>query len=181
MKISKFAITMQITAVCTSVLTVLFAILHAYYTLPVFLSLAITFGTTCYHFSMRLLVGALVSDRFDYHNPWFQPKGFEAALYKKLQLKRWKLKMPTYTPRLFSLQDNSLEQIVCNMCQAEVVHEIIIPFSFIPLLFSTVWGSFAVFFITSVLAACFDLLFVMLQRYNRPRIVKMLKNHSKQT
>lgn len=175
MKTSKFAATMQITAICTAALTFLFYLLYLYFKQSILLSLAITFGTTCYHFSMRLLVGTLVPNRFNYQHPWFQTRQFEAKLYKKLQLKQWKTQMPTYNPKLFSLQDNSLEQILCNMCQAEVVHETIIPLSFIPLLFSSVLEGFWPFLITSVLAACLDSLFVMLQRFNRPRIMKMLE------
>ena len=83
--------------------------------------------------------------------------------------------MPTYNPTLFSLEDNSLEQIAKNMCQAEVVHEVIILCSFLPMLFAIPWGEFWVFFITSLAAAIFDSVFVMLQRYNRPRIMKLLK------
>ena len=181
MKKSKFALTMQVTAVCTVVLTTLFSLLHYYFEQPALLSLAITFGTTCYHFSMRLLVGALVPNDFDYHRRWFHCSSFETGLYKKLRLKQWKGQLPTYNPRLFSLQDNSLEQIVRNMCQAEVIHEVIILCSFIPLLFSMVWDSFGVFLITSVLAACFDALFVMLQRFNRPRIIKMLEMQSRRS
>ena len=87
--------------------------------------------------------------------------------------------MPTYNPKLFSLQENSLEEILCNMCQAEVVHEVIILLSFVPLAFSLVWDSFFVFLITSVLAAGFDLLFVMLQRFNRPRVAKLARRDAR--
>lgn len=181
MKASKFAATMQITAICTALLTVLFSVLYSHWGTPALLSLAITFGTTCFHFTMRLVVGALVPNRFNYHSRWFQPRRFEAALYKKLRLKHWKAQMPTYNPKLFSFQDNSLEQVIINMCQAEVVHEIIIVCSFIPLLFSKVLDSFLPFLITSVLAACFDALFVMMQRFNRPRIIKALQLQSRRS
>ena len=175
MKTSKFAAVMQFTAIFTAILTGLLVLFYLQFRLAVLLSLAITFGTTCYHFAIRLLIGALVPNRFDYRCRWFQPQKFEAALYKKLRLKHWKARIPTYNPTLFSLEDNTLEQIVCNMCQAEVVHEFIILFSFLPLLFSSVLDGFWPFLITSVLAAAFDSLFVMLQRFNRPRIIKMLE------
>lgn len=142
-------------------------------------SCAITFFTVFYHFSMRLTVGALVPHRFSYNSPWFQPRAFEAPLYKTLRLKRWKDRMPTYDPRKFSLEENSLEQVITNMCQAEVVHEIIALCSLIPLLFSLFWDSFWVFFITSILSAALDLCFVMLQRYNRPRLMRILQKQSK--
>jgi hypothetical protein len=31
--------------------------------------------------------------------------------------------------------------------------------------------------ITSFLAACFDLAFVIMQRYNRPRVIKLIRKH----
>lgn len=167
-------------AILTGLLTALTALGYRMYPAGWLLSCAITFGTTFYHFAMRLLVGALVSNRFDCRSPWFQPKAFEAPLYKALKVKKWKDRMPTYDPRLFCLTENTLEQIVRNMCQAEVVHEVIVLLSFVPMLFSLVWGSFPVFLITSILAAGIDTLFVMLQRYNRPRLVRLMnKQHSR--
>lgn len=86
--------------------------------------------------------------------------------------------MPTYDPRLFSMQNNTMDAIVSHMCQAEVVHEIIIVCSFLPLLFSLLWGSFWVFFITSVLAAAIDTSFVIMQRYNRPRVEQLINKYT---
>lgn len=166
---------MQLTAVISGVLSVLFFCLHHFLDYGFLLSLGITGITIFYHFSMRLLVGSLVPNHFDPGCRWFQITKAEIHLYKLLRLKRWKAQLPTYNPALFSLQEQSLEQIIRNTCQAEVVHEIIIPFSFIPLLFSILWDSFPVFLITSLLSAGFDLLFVMLQRFNRPRLVRMLE------
>ena len=174
MKKSKFAITMHCAAAISCILTVLFVVLYRAKHYDALLSLAITFGTTFYHFAMRLLVGALVPRRFDYRKGWFRPAKWEPALYKAMRLKKWKAELPTYNPRLFSIQENSLEQILCNMCQAEVVHEVIILLSFLPIAFSSVFNGFVEFLITSVLAAGFDLLFVMLQRFNRPRIEKLM-------
>ena len=83
--------------------------------------------------------------------------------------------MPTYQPELFSPKEHTWDEIAQAMCQAEVVHEIIIIFSFLPIAASIIWESFWVFFITSILAAMFDLSFVIMQRYNRPRVVKIAK------
>lgn len=59
------------------------------------------------------------------------------------------------------------------MCQSELVHETNIILSFIPVSASKWFGSFYVFLITSVCGAIFDLLFVIMQRYNRARIIKI--------
>ncbi|MDE5740910.1 MAG: hypothetical protein K2H90_00505, partial [Oscillospiraceae bacterium] len=106
--------------------------------------------------------------------PWFLPKDFEAGLYKRLGVKRWKNKMPTYNPDTFSLEKHSVEEILGASCQAEIVHEINVIASFVPLLFSLAVGVFPVFLITSLIAAAFDMIFVIIQRYNRPRILRLI-------
>lgn len=159
-----------ITCVATISLTALYFIIFEDW----LLSAAITCGTTCYHFGMRLLVGALVPPVSGTAN-WFRPRKWEAAFYRLLRVKSWKQHLPTYDPRQFSLKENTLEQVIRNMCGAEIVHEVIMVFSFLPLLAIPVFGAWPVFLITSVLAALFDSLFVIAQRYNRPRLERIFK------
>lgn len=165
-------------AVLTAVLTVSFAVLHRFVPQAWIFSVAISFGTTCYHFAMRLIVGALVPPLKGTAS-WFRPRKWEAPLYRTLGVKDWKKHLPTYNPRQFSLQDNTWEQIIRNTCQAEVVHEVIILCSFLPLLTVPYFGAFWVFMITSLGAGLFDLLFVIAQRYNRPRLERIAKTSQK--
>ena len=83
--------------------------------------------------------------------------------------------MPTYDPSLFDQTQKSWDEIAQASCQAELVHETIILLSFVPIVFSIWFGALAVFVITSVLAALFDTVFVIMQRYNRPRIIRLIK------
>lgn len=174
MKRSKFAVAMHAAALLTGLSLCIFTALYLAFSWDIFLTLAITFGTTFYHIIMRLIVGALIPNRFPYTAKWFQPIAFEKKLYRFLGIKRWKKQLPTYDPTLFSMENYTLEQIVGHMCQAEVVHEVIVLCSFIPLLFSLFFGTFGVFFVTSVAAAGIDILFVMLQRFNRPRLIRLM-------
>lgn len=59
------------------------------------------------------------------------------------------------------------------MCQSELVHETNVLFSFVPVLFSLWFGEAAIFIVTSALAAAFDLAFVIMQRYNRPTVIRI--------
>lgn len=159
--------------------TVLCAGLFWYTKAEVLLTLAITFGTIAYHFLMRLIVGGLINglmhNRMDVSRPWFSEKKFEKKLYQKLRVKKWKGHMPTYDPEVFSAEKHSLDEIAQAMCQAETVHEVIFALSFLPLV-ATVWfGAFPVFLITSLCAAAFDGAFVIVQRYNRPRVLRLAK------
>ena len=173
---SNFPKIMKATAAVTGLATAVLAAACCFFPSSWILSLAITTGTTFYHFAMRLIVGTVVP--YCVKNPmqrrWFQQKAFEPDLYRKLKVKLWKDHMPTYDPASFSLQSNSMEQIVHNSCVSEAVHEVIVLLSFIPLLFTFLWGTFPVFLITSVLSAAFDCCFIIMQRYNRPRLLRIL-------
>ena len=173
---SNFPKVMKSATAAMALATVVLAIAYHFFPKDWVLSAAITTGTTFYHFAMRLMVGAIVPRCV--HNPmkcrWFHQKSFEPRIYAALRVKQWKDHMPTYDPESFSLKHNSLEQIVYNSCVSEAVHEVIVLLSFIPLLFTFLWGTFPVFLITSLLAAAFDMQFVILQRFNRPRVVKFI-------
>lgn len=174
---------MHIIALIVNILTIVFVVLYDQLQLDILLTLAITLGTTAYHFDMRLLVGIIVDcimhNKADYHKKWYQPLKIETRLYEILKVKSWKDKMPTYSPDLFSLEKHSLEEIVQGVCQSEIVHEIIVILSFVPILVIPIFGADMVFIITSLLAACLDMMFVIMQRYNRPRIVKLIEKRNK--
>ena len=66
------------------------------------------------------------------------------------------------------------------MCQSEVVHEVIFVLNFLPI-FASVWfGALPVFAITSLLASIMELACIAAQRYNRPRIVRLLERQERQ-
>ena len=140
-------------------------------------SAAITFGTVFYHFAMRLAVGYIIDFSFhnhiDYRKKWFQERSFEAKLYKKLRVKQWKKLIPSFRPEDFSLEKQSVTDIIKATCQAEIVHEIIMLLSFVPVIFSIRFGASEVFWITSFAAFLVDGVFVILQRYNRPRLMRL--------
>lgn len=175
--------TMKLVAVLSVIATICFSVLYIYNSVSVFRSLAITFGTTAYHFCIRLIVGALfnffMKNRADYTKKWYQVKAWEQSLYVKLKVKKWKNKMPTYDIDVFDVSKHTWDEIAQASCQSELVHETDIVFSFVPIIFSVWFGSLAVFIITSVLGALFDLMFVIMQRYNRPRILKMVRRSTK--
>lgn len=174
---------LQGTALCSVVFMVTFALLYHRFHSALWYSLAITFGTIGYHFVMRLLVGLVynvcMKNRADYSKPWYRQKSFEPRLYEKLRVKSWKEKMPTYESDLFNPRKHSWNEIAQAMCQAELVHETIVVLSFLPLAATYWFGSFPVFLITSALSALLDLTFVIMQRYNRPRVVHLVEKQNK--
>lgn len=166
-------------AFLATALTVCFAVLYKVYSVKIFLTLAITFGTAAYHLVMRLTVGVLfnifMGNKADYDRPWYQLKPWEHKLYRALDVKRWKKYLPTYDPSLFDPSKHSWDEIAQAMCQAELVHETIFALSFLPIAAIPWFGVPAVFIVTSVSAALLDLSFAVMQRYNRPRVIKHIK------
>jgi len=158
-------------------------ILFRYFKLDIYLTLAITFGTAAYHLGIRLFAGFLynkiMKNRADYTKKWFQVSSWELRLYQLLKVKAWKDKMPTYNPEAFSAKKHTWHEIAQAMCQSELVHETNMLLSFLPLIAVKWFGSFYVFLITSVCGAAFDLAFVIMQRYNRTRIIKLISKMRK--
>ena len=142
-------------------------------------SFTITFGTCFYHFAIRLVVGhsinAICHNKMNYNRWWFSEKKFEPKLYKFLRVKKWKKHLPTYNPEYYNVREHSVEEIIQVTCQSEIVHELNMLLSFVPVIFTIWFGSLAAFLITSSVAFCFDGIFVIMQRYNRPRLRKLLR------
>ena len=168
------------TTLAWAIFTVLCFCIDAPWVLPT----AITFGTTAYHLLMRLAVGYIIPKvtnyNFDYRSRWFLPRQWESGFYRKINVRGWKGKIPTYAPIQFSLRENTLHRVIQNTCGAEIVHEVIMVLSFLPLLVIPVFGAWPVFLITSVCAALYDSIFVMAQRYNRPRLVRIYEKQEAQ-
>lgn len=145
----------------------------------VLFSLAITFGTCFYHLAIRLIIGlgmnSIFHNKMNYNKWWFKERKFESKLYSFLQVKKWKKHLPTFDSKTFDIKEHSFEEILQATCQSEIVHEINMVLSFVPIIFTIWFGSLAAFIITSILAFCFDSLFVIIQRYNRPRLRRLLR------
>ncbi|MBQ9104057.1 MAG: hypothetical protein IJY57_03105 [Clostridia bacterium] len=166
-------------AIIAFIFFILFLTIYLIVPSGIILSLTITFATIFYHFIMRLIVGLIINAKYkndiDYNKKWFRVSLKEQKFYEKLKVKSWKNKMPTYNKSFFDSKTRSWEEIAKATCQAEIVHEIIIVLSFLPIIASIWLGAIAVFIITSVISALIDSTFVIMQRYNRPRILRLIK------
>ena len=146
----------------------------------IFEILFVTFLTAFYHFVMRLAVGETVTllcknRTFRYNSFWFREHRFEPKFYALLRVKRWKDKLITARPEQFDMSARTPEQLLFFMTQAEIVHEIGMVLSFVPLLLILPYGKPAVFLLTSLAACLIDTAFVIIQRYNRPRVLRVLR------
>lgn len=165
---------------------IVFFVVNYFINNNVIFSLGVTSLTIFYHVGIRLFLGEFLLLKFipsdiDYKRKWFQQNKFEQRIYKILRVKKWKGNMPTYSPDEFSTEKNSWEQIVSATCKSEIIHGTNIIVSFVPILFTFVFGSFVAFLITSIVGACLDLVFVIMQRYNRPRLIRMIGRKENRT
>lgn len=142
----------------------------------IFLTLGITFMTICYHFTIRLVIGnimASISLSMFKPEAWrYRERKFEKKLYKAIRVKKWKKFAPTYNKNLFDLSCNPTEDIIGETCRSENVHWLCIAASLASITFAVPFGSLAVFLITGIAGALVDLTFVIIQRYNRPRLMR---------
>ena len=99
-------------------------------------------------------------------------------MYEKLGLRYWKTHVPDmskYIPRAFAKQGNfsrdpaHLRRLVQETCSAEAVHWTLVALSFVfPILMDELGGLAMVLYIIGNLAS------IVIQRYNRPRIMKIV-------
>ncbi|MBQ9118283.1 MAG: hypothetical protein IJY11_03670 [Clostridia bacterium] len=157
-------------------------IFHAHMPQGWTLTFLLTSGTVFYHFAMRLFVGYVIETlffrRLQADGRWFRERACEQKLYAFLRLKSWKGCLPTYNPKKFDIKQLTIEQLIQNTLQAEAVHETIALLSFLPIGFYFLTYDpidLLVYILTSLFAAAFDTLFVLLQRFNRFRLLRLQK------
>ncbi len=132
--------------------------------------------TIMYHLWLRIIMGnvtKLFGIRYDH--PWFHSLPFEKKLYKLLRVRYWKEKILTYDPAAFSVKNHTLEEIATTMSKAETDHWINELISLSTLLFALLWGELWIFLITAIFAMLFDAQFILVQRYNRPIVLRLIE------
>ncbi len=132
--------------------------------------------TIVYHFKLRLVMGEWTKSwGIRYTHPWFTPRKFEKKLYRLLRVRSWRGKVLTYDPAMFDVEKNTYEQIANNMSKAECDHWINELISLSTLTFGLIWGEMWIFALTAVLGMLFDAQFILVQRYNRPTVVRLIE------
>lgn len=144
------------------------------------LSAYVTSLTGSYHFTMRLIVGQIMILYYRKHPPRLgsfttRSFAFEPELYRRLNVKSWKNRLITARPDQFDMKNLTPAEMLRSMVQAETGHLMIMLLSFLPLLLIIPYGTAPVFIITSVLACIMEVPFVIIQRYNIPRIIRYME------
>ncbi|MBE6678985.1 MAG: hypothetical protein E7598_00515 [Ruminococcaceae bacterium] len=133
-----------------------------------------------YHFGLRILMGE-VTKRFkiNYLHPFYKERRFEKSLYKLLKVRKWKDKVLTFEPENYDFKNRTLEQLATTMSKSELDHWINEVISVFSILFIFIWGCPPAFLISAVAAMLFDAQFIIVQRYNRPVVLRLMNRKSK--
>lgn len=127
-----------------------------------------------YHFGLRIWFGELTKRlSINCRHPWFKSHRFESALYRLLRVRKWKDKVLTFDPAAYDFKNRTLEQLATTMAKSELDHWINEVISIVSIFFTLIWGCLPAFLISAVIAMLFDAQFIIVQRYNRPIVLRL--------
>lgn len=140
------------------------------------------------------LVRFFVPKRLFNENAWlFKERDYEGAFYRKIKVYKWKDKLPD-AEKLIHFQRSCLpcdideayvSRFITECCIAELGHLTVGIVGFSSLFFTLLlpqglrFKAGIIFFILSVLDFFAQTLFIIIQRYNRPRLIKLKKLYYK--
>ena len=169
--------------ICTILFVFCFIVYYTgYFKNDVVLYTGVTAFTIVYQLGLRLLFGVLTTsfkNKLNTKQFIFKERKFEKKLYEALKVKKWKKRALTYDPEAFNLRKNTKKQVLQTMLKSELDHWINELISLSTLLFALIWGEFGIFLVTCILAMLFDGQFILIQRFNRPRIERLIDKESK--
>ena len=144
-------------------------------------TIVISILITLYHIGFRIIIGETVSridtnKEINWNSSLLHEFNFEKSLYEILKVKQWKNYMITAKPYKFNIYNRTLTEILRSMLIAEKTHIICFFLSYLPLILIIPFGAPLAFIITSFLASLIDLACVVIQRYNIPRVLKLIKH-----
>lgn len=147
-------------------------------------SLFAAIGVFLIDLSIACIVRVLPKKWFDPERKFFRSARFENTLYLKLGIRAWKDKIPEVGKLLKQLDKTKvgdkndpkhLMKFLHEMGYAEVMHWISIPLAFL-IIFCFPLEYWFLFGLPCAIAnACFQILPVMVQRYNRPKLLAVYK------
>jgi hypothetical protein len=183
-KLSGPAVFMYSTMVLTAAISAVCFIIYytGTYNNSVLLWTGIVSFMILYHFGLRIFMGN-VTKRFNVNplHPWFTQRKFEKTLYKLLKVRKWKDKVLTFDPESFNFKSRTLSQLATTMAKSELDHWINEIISVISIFFTFLWGCFPAFFISAIAAMIFDAQFIVVQRYNRPIVLRLMERRKKRS
>ena len=134
------------------------------------------------HLGISYLLRQVDDGFFERNKRWFRPFSFEKSgdfWQKKFRIKAWKDRLPDGTviakngfdkSKLANNNIEYLKQFVIETQRAELTHWFLIPPAFLFFLWNPTWAGG----VMVIYALVVNLPFIMIQRYNRPRLERVL-------
>ena len=127
-----------------------------------------------YHFGLRILMGEITKRfKINFRHPFYKERRFEKRLYKLLKVRKWKDKVLTFEPEKYNFKTRTLDELATTMAKSELDHWINEIISIISIFFTFIWGCAPAFLISAIAAMLFDAQFIVVQRYNRPIVIRL--------
>lgn len=132
-------------------------------------------------FAFSALPRSVQQRLFDCRRAYYIVSPSEKKLHSLIKIPYWKDKLPQFNllfdkSKLGSVTADHIDDFIRETCKAEVVHLSIAVLGFLSLLFTFVTGDasdFWIFLTIAVIIGLCQIPFVLIQRYNRPRLLRL--------
>ena len=126
---------------------------------------------------------------YDYTRSYYKVSDKEKQILSVLKVSRWKDALPQFNmlfdkSTIGNISAEHIQAFIRETCKAEIVHLSIAVLGFLSLLFPVTLNDmeyFPLYLCIAVFIALCQLPFVLIQRYNRPRLLRLLKRLCKAT
>ena len=139
-----------------------------------------TLGIVSFLGGRLMPAGSFHADRFPFRSFAFERDG---QIYDKLKIRRWKDKVPdmskilpqTMVPKRLRLgvEQQRVSLLIQETCIAELVHVVL---CFAGCLCLVLWPGPGGVVVTALYILLGNLPFILMQRYNRPRLMRLMKS-----
>lgn len=167
--------TKYIIAAASILLMFMFMMLFVRTKATVLLIFGIIMLNIAFQFIARLIINTICEGVFENginsSSDYFKTSDFEDRLYNSIGVKKIKKQLPVIDRTNFSLRRHSMQNIIDVGCEIEVEHELGMAASLLGIMLAIPFGEMWLFVIFAVLAVLFDFVVVIIQRYNRPRLI----------
>jgi len=146
----------------------------------VFQSFAILTGCIAFHLAIWILSATIVvgimRNKANDKLFIFRELPWEKKFYQFVKIRSWKHHLPTYAPKYYDFKSLSHTDLLGIISQTEVVHEVAALLSLVSL-FGIIWFGHTLIFATiAAIDLIINLVYIILQRYNRMRLRKLIKS-----
>lgn len=155
--------------------------------LAVLISLLNTAFWFALHFGIAYLL-SLLPDKaqlklYDYNRPYFRVSEKETRRLSRLKVPLWKDRLPQFNAlfdkrHIGEVSAEHIKEFITVTCQAEIIHLSIAVLGFLSLLFPVIFNDmdlFPMYLGIAIFIGLCQIPFVLIQRYNRPRLLRVLK------